>query len=1705
MSALSLIPVSLLESYGLGLVQQAADQAFGAGVLKLEDDSNGISMGLTLSGGQSIDIDDLSIGAEGLSGRFHIEGLDANPLSATLLDGFTIALTAFDLTLTHAGLGASHVAGHFTIPFFTDKHGNPETVDVELSFKSDGSFTISLAAVESVQETSPDGLVELQYTISDVATVELDVASLEIDKSPDGTWKIVISGRLDITTADLQWPTFELTGLGIDSKGHISLAGGWIDLPSQTALDFYGFHVALQKLGFGSDPTGRWVGFNGDIHLVEGISLGGSVQGLRINLDTGAVSLAGVDIAFEIPDVLSFEGEIDHVHVTATKPDDLAAAGLNPTIFNYIDPQTTGNSYPPGKEVNVFFGAVKVNIIAIELEVDAKFIVGTFGGNSVFFLDIDAELPVGIPIFLDVSLYGLQGLVATGLQPQPEPAHTWWEWYKYPDNGAGPDTSAAPDYSATDASKWLYPKSGAFALGAGVTIGTSVDDGFTASAAVTLILLLPGPVIMLVGKANILQKRMGGASEDANFEAMATYDGTSSTFDMVIEAQYQIPVVLDIEATAELFVGEGSWFFAMGKPPHDKRVKARIFDLFETDAYFVISDSGLMVGTWTGYRASYSFGPLSASIDAYLATQAAVQWSPFQLAGGIELHGDIHLSAFGIGMGLTADALLEGSAPHPFWVHGEVSVELDLPWPLPNVGATISLTWGGDDGSVPPAPLALAHIDAVLSDHSDVNDKASSDHYTLLAHKNGGPRPDLTVQYDDPNTPGILTLTSQVRTAADTPDMTPDNSSLSQLAPVVPQDAHFTLSFAHPVIDLAGFENSTTAAALPGELVTVTTPSIVGPDDMSNINTQAPAVQWEIRHTLLEVAIYQWDAFSAAWDLVCSMPPPATLGDTRMNGVWLSPDKADPRQIQQQLKVFPWRLLPGAEWSAQWTGAAPGQNFGTVFQDQGLIIEGSETNPAVIATVGGNIPTGLQFTAVSGANAPSVTIVFEQPVVVLSIASLTYLVDGEFTFVDAPPWSGDGNPLTPVSSSQDTTTEIWTQVYDSQGAAIRELSVPLNGTLEIYAISYASPPSKMAVLPTAPALYAIKAVTEVQAGRVNNGTPAYQPVQGASPVVEFAYLQTASGPGTAELGPPPPAGPPDPAGPPPFPQLAANCSPVEQPPSAFPLAGALDDLHTYTQWSWPLDGAPAAYWGYDVNVEFVESYVNALYTAFSNGSVSNSLHFRCVDRNHNHTLLQPVAIHVPSIPMQSALVAKNLIVPLPAPLAPPPRPGITGVLGQIAVKDAGTLARAELQPVQPKLVAGLQAQLAARAETLSRSVPADALDGEPVWPTPAIGIKQLLQTTGLGSGKSATLINQLTATELAALMKQLKEAEDAATALRLWFRPLAPSTLYTLDVVAGPFNRYSRDSFTAAGGQGGLLAIFQAQDASGVLAALEAYYAYEDALTTLARVQFTTSRYATFAAQMANAAAQVAGTAGIPPMRRYKTAADVAGWGGNNANIGGFTDAEKTYLLAKIQLIKTVQNFDSLADDLQPGAIPAVAGKAALVFDRQATASAWQAFSQASNACFDTLIALVGRPELASRQKPVAVPDTEISLITDESGFHVVAILLESPEALPWQRTWLWTTLKPASASATDLRGSRVFWNADGTKGLVVPLGSPRGSYDLQMAFQGNVGAELPCITLDGAAVTDTVDLGAIELGPNWIRQFPPLPVDEGPVLRHDG
>ena len=1737
-----LSPAGLITNAAIQTIVAQVNDAIGP-VLTISESSDGISMALAVHGAPTVALDNLTTGIGGLGGRLHIDDIPPDGLSASLFGDFTVTLTAFDLTLAQGAFVSTNIAGALTIPYFADSSGNQQTVDIEVAVRADGSLAVTLAAQQSdSSKMTPDGLVSLNYSLpTPNSSIDLEIATLEVDLDPsDGKWRLTLTGSLTLDTDGINWPEVELRGLSIDSAGHVTLQGGWIDLPSQAAIDFYGFHVALQRLGFGSDSSGDWIGFDADVNLIEGVTLGGSVRGLQVNIHTGAVSLSGVSVDFEIPGVLSFSGEIDHASVASQA--DLTAAGL-PSNFPF--------------PAQVFAGGVDLIIEAADdLEIDAQFIVAQVPipipprgvaaspgtpTQTCFFLALDVELPA-IPLFADVALYGLSGMFATNLRPNIGTA-TWWDWYKYPTASDGtPDISGAPDlqgdhgdpdYTATDVFKWLNPVTGAFALGAGAVIGT-MDDGFTVSASIAFMIILEGPVLIFIGKANILSKRISGPDEEANFEAMATYDGNAGTFNLVIDAQYQITDVLDIQAEGELYIdpSEEVWFLALGKPPHEKRVKARILDLFEADLYFVVSNTGLVTGIWVGFQNSWSLGPLSVSINAYLAAMAAIQWSPLQLAAGVELHGEVQLSAFGISLGITADALLEATAPNSVWLYGSLSVQLSLPWPLPKVGGTVSLSWGGN-GPPPPAPLALNTVSATLVDHG------ASDRYELLAHRAGATvnaaSPADTVVYDPPppakpGTPGILAAQptgywAQVRGYGDNlaqdpsgvvPDLDPPtlaNPSTLAWAALVPQDSHFALSFARAVADQAGFAGAVTP---PPELVTVSPPpsSVIGADDMSNINLQPPAVQWSISQALVQVALYRYDdtATPATWDLIAATPqsPPgfsvsAPLG---LAGAWVAADPVTNVPVAGTvLKVAPYTVLSGDDFTISWGGAPT--TLGTSFTDQGLQFStGPGGLAAAIAAPPTGPPTGLRFAANGDS---TVTITFPSAVVLTGLSGVV-VAGGEFPY-SAPQVTSGGTALTSTITGLDGTTSIYTLAFDPDAAPVSEIEFA-TGEADLYLMSlaYTMPDINMPILPEAPGLYALKVVTMIEAGQVdgNGHVSSYQPVTDGDPVIEFAYLQCASGPGTATIDAPAVSGgftDPLPSRQPPYSPLADA---ADAPASNFPEGGRLNDLATYTQWSFPADGDAAAYYGYDLNVEFNETYVNALYTTFLTDAapydypgpqLPPAVHVRCVDRNQQHTLLAPVATHVPSAYAQSAIVSSAADIQQPATIAPPPAAAAAG--SALAARLPAALASVLAIPggsndgsVSVSSVAAAQAAIAARPGSrqaarvdaaalpaLGAAIAAAGLDLQPA----ALGV-----ALGVNPGLRTVIADELT--ELAA----------AAQARALWFASLAPQTRYTADVVAGPLRLGDREADIASNDGGpnanGLYAVLDARDAIGALAALQAYLAEEDALTSLQRVQFTTSRYATFSDQVANVLAQTAGTAATP-VRRYAVpgGTDPQTWLASAAAEQTRATDQGTYLAARQALAAVMGRFDPLFDVSQaaPLADPASGnGEQALSAQRAVTEQAWEAFSTATAATFDGLIAALGQHGLASSAQVPPPPDTELSLLTADNDLRVVALLIASPEPLCWRRMWQWTTLDPASFRARGLTGLTMLWSADETRALLVPFGSPVGAYALTLRFQGNIGAETACITAKGASVSEAATSAPIDIAPMPIHR--PV-VDAGP------
>ena len=298
-------PPSLIETALTWLLGQV-NSSLGGNVLTVSS-QNGLSVDVNVPNGPSVDLDNMQFGAAGFSGTLGID-LDAGPLSLELFGGFVVALKAFSITLTNNTITATDIAGALTIPYFTNSDGSSETVDIEVAIGDGGALTVTLAAQQSDPSTmTPDGLVSLQYDLPLGSSIDLEVATLEIAEKA-GVWAVTLTGSLALDTAGIDWPEIEFRGLSIDRPGTSRWPADGSTSPVRPPSTSTGSTSRCRSWASVNDQSGRWIGFTGDIHLVEGVALGGSVRGLQINLDTGSVSFTGVAIDFEIPEFSASPG-----------------------------------------------------------------------------------------------------------------------------------------------------------------------------------------------------------------------------------------------------------------------------------------------------------------------------------------------------------------------------------------------------------------------------------------------------------------------------------------------------------------------------------------------------------------------------------------------------------------------------------------------------------------------------------------------------------------------------------------------------------------------------------------------------------------------------------------------------------------------------------------------------------------------------------------------------------------------------------------------------------------------------------------------------------------------------------------------------------------------------------------------------------------------------------------------------------------------------------------------------------------------------------------------------------------------------------------------------------------------------------------------------------------------------------------------------
>ena len=610
----------------------------------------------------------LFIGSSGFSGT--VGASWSTPPTGTLF-GLTFSPVSIDFTLAQNKLTGMSLKGEMTLPFFD------EILDVEIGYDANKGLTVGISAAGGI------------FTLTKPGFVEVAVESIEIDVK-DRKATVRISGTMTPLYGGLDWPSFEMRELSIDSDGHVKLEGGWIDLPTQKPFNLHAFTVEITKFGMGRvDGGGRWVGFSGKVNLIKGIKGNASVDGLRITLpESGSpsISLDGVGVDMKIAGAFELKGSVKFTNANGIKR---------------------------------FDGAAMLALKKPELVFDTRLTIGEKTDTALsekykfFAMYGGLELPTGIPLGPSgAAIFGFAGLLALNMNPGRVPAEPWYalppgaDWYHK-------GSAGVLDFE----NKWV-PKKNAKAFGAGLTLGTYADNGFTFNARALFILAFPGPLIMINGLGNILKdrKELSGTDEPL-FRAIAILDEEAGEYTFGLDAFYQYDAssggVISIRGSAEAYYKKGdprAWHLYLGKrDPTASRIQANIISLFKATSYFMLDANQLQMGAWIGYDNQWNPGPLKITLQAWLDANAVISFKPNHFHADLWLHAAIKLSAFGIGAGLSADAILAADIMDPFHIKGQLSVTLELPWPLKDISKDVTLEWGPRP-IPPPTPTVLQAV-----------------------------------------------------------------------------------------------------------------------------------------------------------------------------------------------------------------------------------------------------------------------------------------------------------------------------------------------------------------------------------------------------------------------------------------------------------------------------------------------------------------------------------------------------------------------------------------------------------------------------------------------------------------------------------------------------------------------------------------------------------------------------------------------------------------------------------------------------------------------------------------------------------------------------------------------------------------------------------------------------------------------------------
>ena len=661
-------------------------------------------------------MDDVFLGTGGFSGtitwsdpslRWKGQSTGFTGVATIDIFGFEGALESVSVGFQQNALTACTIRGDVFVPYID------RVIGVALGFDGKGGLTAiaqvpTPALFASTEDAAAPGPAGFLIT-ADTDAFTLDISRIEFHADGGAAASLSLSGQAKLKLDVFQLPAITFQGLRIDTNGNVAVDGGWLDVDTAKSSSLSGFPFQITKIGFGAEADGHsWVGLNGGIKLADGLPVGASVEGLRVRWKPGSAegvtfSLDGIGLELSVPGTFSFAGKVAF----------------------FKTPDASG-----------FRGTLKLSLDTLSLSVDAGFMIGqTTDGVTFFYFFLDLELPVGIPLFdTGAAIYGFAGLVATNLNPARADGEDWyWGYYRRPPIGV------------TDPSKWGI-KRGGFAIGLGTTLGTMPDTGFSFSAKVLLILVLPGPQLLLQGKGKFVDKKpdQKDPSAEGTFEALLVLDFPAKLFQANVGVAFKISTLLEVAGGLDVaFTWSHTpppdlWHIYLGeKTPTERRIHATLFKVLQGDNWLMINRPGAAaqlpdrkgdfeLGGSIFVSFKYDFSIAKAWLDASMGGEAALNVNPQQFTASLEIKGSAGVSALGASVVATLDAVAAAKAPTPWFVSANIEVDLkvDLLIKKWEFHAALPFELGDQTQPLPDIVTGLAEISA---DHAKVDEAQALD------------------------------------------------------------------------------------------------------------------------------------------------------------------------------------------------------------------------------------------------------------------------------------------------------------------------------------------------------------------------------------------------------------------------------------------------------------------------------------------------------------------------------------------------------------------------------------------------------------------------------------------------------------------------------------------------------------------------------------------------------------------------------------------------------------------------------------------------------------------------------------------------------------------------------------------------------------------------------------------------------------------